>query len=323
MAIEVQPMAYWHDLSWSVRQRELNEDGSITPGRIERLEDLAFTYELERAEIKTKWQKEIKYDIFENPVTKKKKDGKRKVVKINKQVIKPIFKQQSITFSTTYKTALGTLDILGKIEEIREMIGYAAPLVLGREYWDTHGKLTAWPRVWGLFEMQLTKVQVGQTQLDELGRLLEATVKFTLTQTTDEAIIAATMTQPSDGTKLLLQAWVKDGYNYEVVDPSTYKDKTNPKKKKWFELIDGEYVKTQDTTVNMSKTYYQRSINTKVVPTQYWSAINVIPDPNMKALKKQKKQDKQRAKKQAKKALKEQVAAINAQINGEATGGTT
>ena len=45
MAMEIQPMAYWHDLSWSVRQRELNEDGSITPGRIERLEDLAFTYE--------------------------------------------------------------------------------------------------------------------------------------------------------------------------------------------------------------------------------------------------------------------------------------
>lgn len=319
--MEVQPMAYWHDLSWAVRQREVAEDGSITPGRIERLEDLAFTYELEKAEVKTKAYKEISYDIFDNPITKKKKDGTKKVVTAKKQYIKATFKQQSITFSTTYKTALGTLDILGKIEEIREMIGYAAPLVLGREYWDTHGKLTAWPRVWGLFEMQLTKVQVGQTQLDELGRLLEATVKFTLTQTTDEAVIAATMTQPSDGTKLLLQAWVKDGYNYEVVDPSTYEEGTNPKKNKWFELIDGEYVKTKDKTVNQSKTYYQRSINTDVVPTQYWSAINVIPDPNMKALKKQKKQDKKRKKEEAKKALKEQKRAINEQLNSETTGG--
>ncbi len=315
MAMEIQPMAYWHDLSWSVRQRELNEDGSITPGRIERLEDLAFTYELERAEVKTKAYKEIKYDIFDNPITKKKKDGTKKVVGAKKQYIKAVFKQQSITFSTTYKTALGTLDILGKIEEIREMIGYAAPLVLGREYWDTYGKLTAWPRVWGLFEMQLTKVQVGQTQLDELGRLLEATVKFTLTQTTDEAVIAATMTQPSDGTKLLLQAWVKDGFNYELIDPSTYEEGTNPKKSKWFELIGDEYVKTQDKTINMSKTYYRRSINQEVVPQQYWSAINVIPDPNMKALKKQKKQDKKRAKEDAKKAFKEAKQALNEQIN--------
>lgn len=317
--MELQPMAYWHDLSWSVRQREVAEDGSIIPGRIERLEDLAFSYELERAEVKTKAIKEIKYDIFDNPVTKKKKDGTKKVVAAKKQYIKAIFKNQSMTFSTTYKTALGTLDILGKIEEIREMIGYAAPLVLGREYWDTHGKLTAWPRVWGLFEMQLTKVQVGQTKLDELGRLLEATVKFTLTQTDDEAVIGATMTQPSDGTKLLLQAWVKDGYNYEVVDPSTYvltgKKKTNPKKLKWFELINDEYVKTQDKTVNESKTYYQRSINKEVVPEQYWSAINVIPDPNMKALKKQKKQDKKRAKEEAKKAFKEQKRAINEELN--------
>ena len=315
MAMEIQPMAYWHDLSWSVRQRELNEDGSITPGRIERLEDLAFTYELERAEVRTKAYKEIKYDIFDNPITKKKKDGTKKVVGAKKQYIKAVFKQQSITFSTTYKTALGTLDILGKIEEIREMIGYAAPLVLGREYWDTYGKLTAWPRVWGLFEMQLTKVQVGQTQLDELGRLLEATVKFTLTQTTDEAVIAATMTQPSDGTKLLLQAWVKDGFNYELIDPSTYEEGTNPKKSKWFELIGDEYVKTQDKTINMSKTYYRRSINQEVVPQQYWSAINVIPDPNMKALKKQKKQDKKRAKEDAKKAFKEAKKALNEQIN--------
>lgn len=315
MAMEIQPMAYWHDLSWSVRQRELNEDGSITPGRIERLEDLAFTYELERAEVRTKAYKEIKYDIFDNPITKKKKDGTKKVVGAKKQYIKAVFKQQSITFSTTYKTALGTLDILGKIEEIREMIGYAAPLVLGREYWDTYGKLTAWPRVWGLFEMQLTKVQVGQTQLDELGRLLEATVKFTLTQTTDEAVIAATMTQPSDGTKLLLQAWVKDGFNYELIDPSTYEEGTNPKKSKWFELIGDEYVKTQDKTINMSKTYYRRSINQEVVPQQYWSAINVIPDPNMKALKKQKKQDKKRAKEEAKKAFKEAKQALNEQIN--------
>ncbi len=315
MAMEIQPMAYWHDLSWSVRQRELNEDGSITPGRIERLEDLAFTYELERAEVRTKAYKEIKYDIFDNPITKKKKDGTKKVVGAKKQYIKAVFKQQSITFSTTYKTALGTLDILGKIEEIREMIGYAAPLVLGREYWDTYGKLTAWPRVWGLFEMQLTKVQVGQTQLDELGRLLEATVKFTLTQTTDEAVIAATMTQPSDGTKLLLQAWVKDGFNYELIDPSTYEEGTNPKKSKWFELIGDEYVKTQDKTINMSKTYYRRSINQEVVPQQYWSAINVIPDPNMKALKKQKKQDKKRAKEDAKKAFKEAKQALNEQIN--------
>ena len=298
-----------------MRQRELNEDGSITPGRIERLEDLAFTYELERAEVRTKAYKEIKYDIFDNPITKKKKDGTKKVVGAKKQYIKAVFKQQSITFSTTYKTALGTLDILGKIEEIREMIGYAAPLVLGREYWDTYGKLTAWPRVWGLFEMQLTKVQVGQTQLDELGRLLEATVKFTLTQTTDEAVIAATMTQPSDGTKLLLQAWVKDGFNYELIDPSTYEEGTNPKKSKWFELIGDEYVKTQDKTINMSKTYYRRSINQEVVPQQYWSAINVIPDPNMKALKKQKKQDKKRAREDAKKAFKEAKQALNEQIN--------
>lgn len=316
--MEEQPMAYWHNLSWAVRQRTLNEDGTITPGRIERMEDLAFNYELDKATVKTKSVQEVQYDLFGNLV--KKGNGKKaKVTTVKKQYIEATFKNQNITFKTEYQVDTGTLDILSKIEEIREMIGYSAPLVLGREYYATDPEtgetyLAAWPRIWGLFEMQLTKVQVSGTEMDELGRLLKAAVKFTLNQTTNKASIAASMTSASDATKLLLQNWVKNGYTYTQVDPSTITKKSNPKKSGWYELVDGEYVLSKDKKAVNGKAYYTRQINKEMIPDQYWSALTCSPDPNVKALVAQKQADEKRATKEAKAALKQQVKDLNAKI---------
>jgi len=313
--MEEQPMAYWHDLSWSVRQRQVNEDGSITAGRIERMDKLAFEYVLAKATVKTKPVQEIQRDLFGNIVTKGKK-GKEKVQTIKKQYIEAELKEQNVTFQTEYQVATGTLDILNKIDEIKNMIGYSAPLVLGREYYATDPKtgqiyLACYPRIWGIFEMQLTKVQVSDTELDELGRLTKATVKFTLSQTTNKAAIKASITSPGDATLLLLQNWVKNGFIYTEVDSSTFTKKTNPKKSKWFELIDGEYVETEDKKVNPSKTYYARTVNEEVIPDGYWSAFALSPDPTVKAMIKQRKDTEKAAKKEAQKALKDEVKRLN------------
>lgn len=320
---EVQPMAYWHNLSWAVRQRTLNLDGSITPGRIERMDDLAFNYELDKAVVKTKAVQEIQYDLFGNLVTKGKKPA---VTTVKKKYVEATFKNQSITFQTEYQVALGTLDILAKIEEIRDMIGYSAPLILGREYYAKDPAtgleyLAAWPRIWGLYEMQLTKVQVSSTELDELGRLLKATVKFTLTQTTQKAAITASFTSPSDGVLLLLQNWVKNGYVYEEVTPTA---KQNPKQLKWYEIdSNGEYVLTTDTKVNPNKTYYQRSANLAEIPEKFWSALACSPDPQVKALIKQKKEDEKRALKEAKTAITNEIKQLNTELkNGTYSGPT-
>ena len=322
--MENQPMAYWHNLSWAVRQSTLNEDGTITAGRIERMEDLAFNYELDKAVVKTKSVQEVQYDLFGNLV--KKGNGKKaKVTTVKKQYIEATFKSQNITFKTDYMVDTGTLDILNKIEEIREMIGYSAPLVLGREYYATDPEtgetyLAVWPRIWGLFEMQLTKVQVSSTELDEIGRLMKATVKFTLTQTKNAASIAASMTSASDGTKLILQNWVKNGYTYTAVPiPEGEKEKKaynkqNPKKQGWYELVDGEYVLSSDKKVQSGKTYYTRQINHEMIPDQFWSALSCSPDPNVKALMAQKQADEKKAAKDAKAALKAQVKELNKQI---------
>lgn len=315
--METQPMAYWHDLSWAVRQRVRNDDGTFTPGRIERLDNLAFDYQLDKAVVKTKAVAEVQYDLFGNMVTNK---NKTKVQTIKKQYVEAVLKAQSVTFQTVYQAALGTTDILGKIDEIKGMIGYSAPLVLGREYPaqdPTTGEwyLAAWPRIWGLFEMQLSKVQVSDTEMDELGRMTKATVRFTLTQTTQKAAIKASITSPGDATLLLLQNWVKNGFIYTEATPTA---KSNPKKEGWYELVGEEYVLSTDTKVVSGKTYYTRTVNTDVIPDGYWTAFATSPDPTIKALVKQRAADEKAAKKAAQQALKEETKRINEELKAAA-----
>ena len=67
-----------------------------------------------------------------------------------------------------------------------------------------------YPRVLTVYQMQLKKIQVGSTEMDEIGRLTKATVSFTLAETQDQAIIKASLQNPSESMKKLLQLWVED-----------------------------------------------------------------------------------------------------------------
>ena len=128
-------MAYWYNLSWGVRQRTLNMDGTVTKGRVERMKDLAWNYELESASVKTKATASVARDIYGNVITKGKK-GKEKVKTQKEKYIVPKLKSAQVTFKTEYQVATGTTDILGKIEEIKNMMGSSSPLVIGTEYYD-------------------------------------------------------------------------------------------------------------------------------------------------------------------------------------------
>ena len=316
MAVEVNVMAYWYNLAWQVKQRLVDELGNITPGKIERMEDLAFDLTLEKAKVKKKAAPEIQRDIYGNPVTKGKK-GKEKVLTVTPTYIEPVFKQQNITFTTDYQVATGTTDILGKIEEIKNMMGSSSPLVIGQEYYDkVTGELTSWPRVLGVFQMQLTKVKVSNTELDDIGRLTKAKVSFTLAETTDKSVLKSAISYPSAATLSYLQSWGRVPFIYTEVTNVT--EKSNPKKEKWYELVNGEYVLSTDKKAVPGKTYYTRTTNEKDIPEAYWSAMSVSPDPTIKAMVKQRKETQKAEAKAAKAALKLEVKKLENIINGKA-----
>lgn len=323
MAVETSVMAYWYNLAWQVKERVVDEQGSIVHGLIERMEDLKFDITLEKATVKKKAVAEIQRDIYGNVVTKGKK-GKEKVQTVTPRYIVPTFKEQTMTFKTVYQVATGTTDILGKIEEIKNMMGSSSPLVIGTEYYDkVTGEMTSWPRVLGVFQMQLTKIGVSNTELDDIGRMIKAEVSFTLKETTEEAVKKAAIQYPSAATLSYLQSWAKTPFIYTEVDPKTYTKKTNPKKSGWYELVDGQYVATKDKKVIPGKTYYTRTANSDGVTEEYWSAMSISPDPTVKAMVKQHKKDKKAATKAAKDALKINVkelqAAIRAGTSSEST----
>ncbi len=314
-------MAYWYNLAWQVRTSTVREDGTIENGLIERLEKLSFEYELEKATVKSKPVADVARDIFGNIITTGKK-GKEKVKTEKQKYIDSTLKTQKITFSTTYQSATGTTDILGKIEEIRDMIGNSGPLVVGCEYIaKDDGRLSNVPRVVGIYQMQLTKVSVSDIEMDEIGRFTQATLKFTLSETKDKKVIAVALTNPGEGTKKLLCSWVKNGLKYtEVPAEELTKKKVNPKKNKWYEKDGDKYVLTQDKKVVQGKTYYTQSVNEDAIPKQFWSAINCSPDPNVKAIVKQKKQDEKNANKKAAADLKAKVKDLQQRIRAGETG---
>jgi hypothetical protein len=323
MAIETSVMAYWYNLAWQVKERVIDEQGHIIHGLIERMEGLKFDIVLEKATVKKKAVAEVKRDIYGNVVTKGKK-GKEKVQTVKQQYIVPKFKEQTMTFSTVYQVATGTTDILGKIEEIKNMMGSSSPLVIGTEYYDkVTGEMTSWPHVIGVFQMQLTKISVSETELDDIGRMTKAKVAFTLTETTEEAVKKAAIQSPSAATLSYLQSWAKTPFIYTEVDPKTYTKKTNPKKNGWYELVNGEYVATKDKKVVAGKTYYTREANSNGISEEYWSAMSISPDPTVKAMVKQHKKDKKASTKAAKSALKLNVKELQESIRaGTYSGGT-
>lgn len=207
-------MAYWYNLSWQVRQRTVTADGTVIPGHVERLKDLSWSRELEKVTVKTKAVPTVARDIYGKVITTGKK-GKEKVKTQKEKQIVPTYKPNTITFKTDYQVATGTTDILGKIQEIDSMVGNVGPLVIGCEYFAVDPKtgetyLAAYPRVLTSYGMQLKKYAVSGVEMDEIGRLTKATVTFTLTETTDSAVIKASMQNPTEGMKELLQKWVKD-----------------------------------------------------------------------------------------------------------------
>ena len=236
-------MAYWYNLAWPVR----GTVGEI-PGMIERIEDISTDYQLKSAKIKQKNKKTVAKDIYDKKIIKKKKNEAGKTVKKKKKVkvqyIKAKLEKQEITFSTKYHVATGTLDIQGKIEEIKGMIGSSGPLVLGR----THPTAGSYPRVFGMYEMRLTKVSVNSVELDNFGRMLSATVNFTLTEIKKKKFKQQSAKFPGQSAKEVLKFWVENPKEipkqYESAvkispDPNVKKmwkkrmeDKKNKKKKK-------------------------------------------------------------------------------------------
>lgn len=314
-------MAYWYNLAWQVRNSTVGEDGKITGGLIERMEKLAVDYELEKTTVKSKPVADVARDIFGNIITTGKK-GKEKVKTEKDKYITSTLKTQKITFSTTYQAATGTTDILSKIEEIRDMIGNSGPLVVGCEYVaKDDGRISNVPRVMGIYQMQLIKVSVSDTEMDEIGRFTKATLKFTLAETKDKKVIAVALTHPGEGTKKLLCSWIKNGLKYtEVTEEMLSAKKVNPKKNKWYELDGDRYVLTQDKKVTPGKTYYVQSVNNEAIPEQFWSALSCSPDPNAKAIVKQKKEDDKAANKKAAADLKAKVKDLQERIRAGETG---
>lgn len=290
-----QAMAYWHNLSWVIADRYTRAEG----GLIENMEALAFDLEVAKVDVKTKKDAEVVRDIKGQIVTKGKK-GKETIVTAKPQYLEPTFKQQQITCQTKYMVATGTTDILGKIEEIKAMMGSVSPLVIGcvirdysYKYEETGYPITSFPRVLGVYNMQLKKIKVADTEMDSAGRLLQAKVSFTFVEATDQKAIKACMAYPGDATRLMLSGWIDKVSEYtEVEDPEG-----NPVAQGWYEINPKwvkdpvknptQYVLTKDKTVVSGKTYYQPG----QIPESYWSAIKVSADPTAKALVKQKTKD--------------------------------
>ena len=179
---DYQAMAYWHNLSWVIADRYTRAQG----GLIENMEALAFDLEVAKVTVKTKKTAEVSRDINGKIITKG-KTGKETIVTQKPQYLEPTFKEQQITCQTLYQVATGTTDILGKIDEIKGMMGSVSPLVVGcvvRDYsrqYDETGDypITSYPRVLGVYNMQLMKIRVSDLELDSAGRALKAKVSFT------------------------------------------------------------------------------------------------------------------------------------------------
>jgi len=207
MAAEDGAMAYWYNLAWPCRSTTSDE-----AGKVERIGSLSTSYTMKKAKVKKKKKKTVAKDIYDQKILtkKKKKNKKGKKVKVPKKVrvqyVEAKLEQQVITFNTAYHVATGTLDIQSKVEEIRDMIGSSGPLVLGRTYPGTN----AYPRVFGKYEMQLTKVDVSAVEFDNLGRWLKADVAFTLTQTKSKKVKKASNKFPGQSAKEVLKFWVEN-----------------------------------------------------------------------------------------------------------------
>lgn len=172
-------MAYWHDLVWKAQSTTIDENGTIHRGLVERMENLVLDYSLKTVKIKTK------------------KSGKKKA-----KTIEATLASNDITFECTYKLAAGTVDINSKINSIKDMIGNAAPLVIAN--YDA-------PMVWGSFYMQLTKVATSDVEMDEVGRITQAKVSFTLSEAQDKKVKKQAVTYPAGSTSAILQQFVKSG----------------------------------------------------------------------------------------------------------------
>lgn len=292
---DYQAMAYWHNLSWVIADRYTRAEG----GLIENMEALAFDIEVAKVTVKTKKTAEVSRDIYGKIITKGKK-GKETIQQQKPQYLEPTFKQQQITCQTLYQVATGTTDILGKIEEIKGMMGSVSPLVVGcvvRDYsakYDESGDypITSYPRVLGVYNMQLMKIKVSDLELDSAGRALKAKVSFTFSEATDQKAIKACMAYPGDATRLMLSGWIDKVSEYtEVEDPAG-----NPAAQGWYELNpkyeknpakQAKYILTKDKKVVEGKNYYEAG----KIPESYWSALKVAADPTAKALVKQKAKD--------------------------------
>lgn len=172
-------MAYWHDMQWEV-----------STSIVEPLESLSLSYEMESASVKTKTT-----TVTETKINKKGKTVKKKR-RVKSQYIKAILAQQSVTFNTTYQVATGTLDIWGKLEDWKTLIGYTAPLIIGTDQVGTN-------------EWQLIKVDANNIKLDEKGRIIKATFDFTLAECEDKKILKYSKKNLS-GSALLVGAKKED-----------------------------------------------------------------------------------------------------------------
>ena len=195
-----QCQAQWYNLSWPIYFNGLG-------GRIERIEDLSTSWEMEKAKISEKEGERQAGEVTKKAGKKaKKKGGKAKNsgggAKAQGLDVKK--KEQVITFRTTYQAATGTLDIQDKLEEIEKMVGASGPLVIGRV---KEGISDAYPRVFGEYEMQLTKASVSNVEIDELGRMIKAVVSFTLTETKGKKVKKAATQHPGASAKAIFQYW--------------------------------------------------------------------------------------------------------------------
>lgn len=225
MAAEDGAMAYWYNLAWPVR----GSTGDIA-GKVERIEDLSTDWVMKSASIKTKKKKTYARDIYDKKIAKKKANGKKskQKKKVRVQYVKAKLEKQEITFKTNYHVATGTKDIQGKIEEIKGMIGSSGPLVLGR----TSPTAGSYPRVFGVYEMRLTKVGVDGVMLDNLGRMLSATVSFTLTQIKKKKFKKQSAKFPGQSAKEVLKFWCENPKELPKQYESAVKISPDPNVKK-------------------------------------------------------------------------------------------
>ena len=108
-----------------------------------------------------------------------------------------------------------------------------------------------------------------QSSLQEEGALEEALYNYVdLTKTVNDQEVPIELNAPrysvyfngAGAIKVLNFDLINDLQYYQVLSPS---QQDNPQEKKWYELINGEYVLSADTQADLSKTYYYRITNRK------------------------------------------------------------